>query len=262
MGKMTSTRGIGMVIAVLLIGWMAAMALTDSRATADTSDCDPAMMADRAQYPSPDERYTATNFGVLDVQANRCEIIARGIASEFFAWTGDGRYAVINSADQYGNVFGVVFDTKKWLEVRVAYRPDASTCGMSSRCSHGARAIAPILKRVLFADGALLYLSDNQQHTLLADSPDYQIGAAGFSPGEQYLVYVRYRLSDPSHAGDDYAVYAANGDGSEPRLLLEFTPQPTDAITIEWYTDGTPKFTLTVGAVQTLINVWTGEINP
>lgn len=235
------------------------MVMADYR-TVDSSDCDPDLMADEAHHPSPDPRYIASEHVVIDLERGRCQIIARGIVSEFVGWTMDGRYAVFNSGDQYGNRAGRVFDTKKWLDMPIAFRPTERPCGMSGECNFAVRAIAPILKRVLFEDGTLIYLADSQQYTLLADAPNHLIRVAAFSPGEQYLAYVRYDFDGA--AASDFAVYVANGEGSDPRHLLALNPMPNDVIRIEWYTDGTPKFTLTVGETQTVINVWTEEINP
>src|SRR5690349_8394800 len=82
---------INLGLALIIIGAMAILYLTDSHAAADASSCDPALMLNQPQYPSSDERYTATDFAVLDAQASRCQIITRTPDPHLLGWTADGR---------------------------------------------------------------------------------------------------------------------------------------------------------------------------
>jgi hypothetical protein len=222
-------------ITALLWALVASMHGTSARAS--DAACDPAALEGTAQHPSPNKRYAAVGGTVVDAEEQRCQIVAEA-GARFVGWTADGRYAVFNT-DQGG----AIFDAGNWVQIPVSFEEAGRAFDVM--------ALAPVMRRVLFEDGSLLFLGNAEQYSLL--DRDDEIAAAAFSPGEQFLAVV-------VHHGDTNALYVADGDGDNLHRVMPLDTLSYD-IAIQWNQDDTPKFTLQVGEHRWQVNVWTGEID-
>ncbi len=197
------------------------------------------------QYWSPNGQYfvvegeqdyhplTAYSTIYTSKQDKEATVYSSYIWGGIVGWTTDSRYALFSSGDQYGDADAIAFDTQEWTMHGLKFGTEKEQCGMGSACRHGIVAIAPKTSRVVIADGNLIDLTNFAYTSIISATGKNSIRLVAWSPDERYLIFVAHQYKDGHD--NDYALYLANGDGTQVRLL---SPINSTAKAIAWGTDG------------------------
>lgn len=132
--------------------------------------------------------------------------------NNFIDWVGNGRYALFENHDQYGNQFGLILDTERW-EV---WRPDQeNTCtlGMSAQCQLGFVLVTS--DWLLQGNGNYVDLVSHSEKFIFAEEGAGFIWLATLSPDKTKIAFLgAEKMATDGPGGTSVALYIANADGS------------------------------------------------
>ncbi len=131
----------------------------------------------------------------------------------FQEWTKDGRYAIFEHGDQYGNSETVVFDVSDW---KIVFNSQTAPCAktMNGTCKRGPAAAYP-QDALLLNNGTLLQLSNLARSQLI---PHQYVSRVKWSPNKAHLALIGYSKHVTQSVA---ALYLTNADGTEVRAVVD-----------------------------------------
>jgi hypothetical protein len=151
---------------------------------------------------------------VVDIERRSVEkIFMENRFGGFQEWTKDGRYAIFEHGDQYGNSETVVFDVLDW---KIIFDSQTAPCAitMDGTCKRGPAAAYP-QDALLLNNGTLLQLSSLAQSLLVSHQ---YVSRVKWSPNKAHLALIGYS----KHVAQSVAaLYLTNADGTEVKAVVD-----------------------------------------
>jgi len=215
-----------------------------------------AALAEACTHWSPDGRYCAGKLdfqgAIVQTEDGRTLFSPWVKWTTFQGWTADGRYALFDHTDQYGNRRGVLFDVENWTVSQPG--GDCAYPGrMSASCRFGFELVDLENRKVLQGSGTLYDLQTGSHINLFPDPQKAIVVLASLSPDNTKLaLFGAPEMSNGYPLATAVTLYIANIDGTGLTAVpeLSFSADEPGPTTMAWSEDGqTILFRLSDGLV-------------